>query len=149
MWLNSLSLRVNYRCKIRNSWGFNTCRITLNIFQNFTDNHHQLFSYSGFKDIRYYRYWDPATRGVDFGGMLEDIEEAPEDSVIVLHMAAHNPTGCDLTRQQWQQIADVMEVSLLHPCHSVARQTRAAHQKRNTELNVRHKVPIFSEDVFV
>jgi len=101
---------------------------------NFTDNHRQVFSYSGFKDIRNYRYWDPATRGVDFRGLLEDIEEAPEDSVIVLHMAAHNPTGCDLTQEQWEQIADVVEVCLLYPSHGVAWQTHRAHHKQNTEL---------------
>jgi Aspartate/tyrosine/aromatic aminotransferase len=81
---------------------------------NFTDNHPLQFRYSGFKDIRNYRYWDPASRSVDFRGLLEDIEEAPEDSVIVLHMTAHNPTGCDLTQEQWEQIADVMEVCLLY-----------------------------------
>jgi aspartate/tyrosine/aromatic aminotransferase len=75
-----------------------------------TDNHELIFRYSGFKDLRYYRYWDPATRNVDFAGMLEDLKKAPQNSVIVLHMAAHNPTGCDLTREQWTMIADVMEV---------------------------------------
>ena len=74
--------------------------------------------------------------------MLEDIEKAPEDSVIVLHMAAHNPTGCDLTQEQWQQVADIMEVSLLYPSHNVARQTHTVHQKQNTELNVQHIVPV-------
>lgn len=79
------------------------------------DNHPLLFCYSGFKDIRKYRYWDPDSRGVDFSGLLGDIEEAPENSVIVLHMAAHNPTGCDLTQEQWVQVADVMEKRNLFP----------------------------------
>jgi aspartate/tyrosine/aromatic aminotransferase len=43
--------------------------------------------------------------------MLKDLKKAPENSVAVLHMAAHNPTGCDLTREQWTLVADVMEVS--------------------------------------
>lgn len=79
------------------------------------DNHPLQFRYSGFKDIRNYRYWDPASRSVDIRGLLEDIEEAPEDSVIVLHMTAHNPTGCDLTQEQWEKIADVMEKRNLFP----------------------------------
>jgi aspartate/tyrosine/aromatic aminotransferase len=49
---------------------------------------------------------------VDFNGMLEDLSKAPENSVIVLHMAAHNPTGCDLTQEQLTLVADVMEVCL-------------------------------------
>lgn len=60
--------------------------------------------------MHYYRYWDPATRGVDFNGMLEDLRNAPENSVTLLQMAAHNPTGCDLTQEQLTLVADVMEV---------------------------------------
>jgi aspartate/tyrosine/aromatic aminotransferase len=61
--------------------------------------------------LRYYGYWDPARKGVNFDVMLENLKKAPENSVIVLHMTAHNPTGCDLTREQWTLVADVMEVS--------------------------------------
>lgn len=42
--------------------------------------------------------------------MLEDLRNAPENSVIILHCCAHNPTGCDPTQEQWMKIADVMEV---------------------------------------
>lgn len=42
--------------------------------------------------------------------MLEDLNNAPEGSVILLHACAHNPTGCDPSRQQWISIADVAEV---------------------------------------
>jgi aspartate/tyrosine/aromatic aminotransferase len=47
---------------------------------------------------------------VDFNGMLEDLRNAPENSVTLLQMAAHNPTGCDLTQEQLTLVADVMEV---------------------------------------
>ncbi|XP_021916317.1 aspartate aminotransferase, cytoplasmic-like [Zootermopsis nevadensis] len=79
------------------------------------DNHALTFHYSGFKDLHHYRYWDPARKGVNFDGMLEDVRKAPENSVILLHMAAHNPTGCDLTREQWTLVADVMEKRNLFP----------------------------------
>jgi aspartate/tyrosine/aromatic aminotransferase len=39
--------------------------------------------------------------------MLEDIKSAPEGSVIMLHAAAHNPTGVDPTKDQWDQIFEV------------------------------------------
>jgi aspartate/tyrosine/aromatic aminotransferase len=46
--------------------------------------------------------------------MLEDLRKVPENSVIVLHMGAHNPTGCDLTQEQLVLVADIMEVCLSH-----------------------------------
>lgn len=42
---------------------------------------------------------------------MEDLNAAPEGAVIVLHACAHNPTGCDPTQEQWQQIADVIKVN--------------------------------------
>jgi aspartate aminotransferase len=44
-----------------------------------------------------YRYFDPKTCGVDFRGMLEDVDKAPDGSLFMLHACAHNPTGCDPT----------------------------------------------------
>ncbi|KAJ4450695.1 hypothetical protein ANN_02124, partial [Periplaneta americana] len=79
------------------------------------DNHDVTFLYAGFADSRRYRFWDPATRGLDMEGLLEDLRNAPEHSVIVLQMCAHNPTGCDFTKEQWIQIADVMEERNLFP----------------------------------
>lgn len=38
------------------------------------------------------------------------MQNAPEGAVIILHACAHNPTGCDPTQEQWQRIADVIEV---------------------------------------
>lgn len=74
------------------------------------ENHHKVFAAAGFTDLRTYRYWDAQTRGIDFDGMLDDLNNAPEGAVIVLHAVAHNPTGCDPTPDQWKRIADVIEV---------------------------------------
>lgn len=74
------------------------------------ENHFKVFSGAGFTDIRTYRYWDAQTRGINFDGLLEDLKNAPEGAVIILHACAHNPTGCDPTQEQWKLIADVMEV---------------------------------------
>ena len=40
-----------------------------------------------------YRYYKPETKGLDLEGMLEDLHKAPNNSVILLHACAHNPTG--------------------------------------------------------
>lgn len=37
--------------------------------------------------------------------MLEDLEKAPDGSIILLHACAHNPTGVDPTLDEWKQIA--------------------------------------------
>lgn len=80
------------------------------IFYDLIENHHKVFAAAGFTDLRTYRYWDAQTRGIDFDGMLDDLNNAPEGAVIVLHAVAHNPTGCDPTTDQWKRIADVIEV---------------------------------------
>jgi aspartate/tyrosine/aromatic aminotransferase len=81
---------------------------------------------------------------VDFSGLLEDLEQAPENSVILLHMAAHNPTGSDLTQDQWVQVADVMEVCLSYITVPNI-QTHTAHQKQNRGLEFR--VLIFLKNI--
>ncbi|KAH9363044.1 hypothetical protein HPB48_014174 [Haemaphysalis longicornis] len=72
-------------------------------------NHVLVFKHSGFQNIKYYRYWDAKNRCLDFNGMIEDLENAPPDSVVVLHACAHNPTGIDPTQDQWKKIAEVMK----------------------------------------
>lgn len=79
------------------------------------ENHNAVFLDAGFKDIRAYRYWDAAKRGLDLKGLLEDLEKAPEHSIFVLHACAHNPTGTDPTQEEWKQIADVMKRRFLFP----------------------------------
>ena len=65
---------------------------------------------SGFTDPHTYTYWDPKTKSIDFEAMCKDISSAPENSVIILHACAHNPTGCDPTREQWMLLAEIMRV---------------------------------------
>jgi aspartate/tyrosine/aromatic aminotransferase len=56
-----------------------------------------------------YRYWDAQNRNLDLKGMLEDLKTAPDGSIIMLHAAAHNPTGVDPTKEQWDQIKAVCQ----------------------------------------
>jgi aspartate aminotransferase len=48
--------------------------------------------------------------------MLEDIQKAPNNSIILLHACAHNPTGIDPTKEQWKEIEKVCRVPL-HSFH--------------------------------
>lgn len=38
-------------------------------------------------------------------------QKIPEQSVILLHACAHNPTGVDPKPEQWKEIAEVAKVS--------------------------------------
>lgn len=79
------------------------------------ENHNAIFIDAGYKDIRTYRYWDAAKRGLDLQGFLQDLKSAPDFSVVILHACAHNPTGTDPTPDEWKQIADVMKLRHLFP----------------------------------
>jgi len=48
-----------------------------------------------------YRYYDPKTKGLDFEGMKEDMTAAKDNSLVMFHVCAHNPTGVDPTERQW------------------------------------------------
>jgi len=74
------------------------------------ENHHLIFKNSGFKEAKTYRYWNKEKKCLDCDGFFEDLSNAPERSVIILHGCAHNPTGLDPTEDQWKQIAEIMKV---------------------------------------
>jgi aspartate aminotransferase len=60
-------------------------------------------------EVASYRYYNKDTIGLDFEGLIADIKAAPNNSIILLHACAHNPTGVDPTQDQWRQISDVMK----------------------------------------
>ncbi|KAL3102385.1 hypothetical protein niasHT_025217 [Heterodera trifolii] len=68
-------------------------------------NHVPVFKFAGF-ELQKYRYYEPNTCGFDENGCLEDILKIPEQSIILLHACAHNPTGVDPTPEQWIKIAE-------------------------------------------
>jgi len=72
-------------------------------------NHKNMLKHAGYSDLREYRYYNPATKGLDITGMLSDLNDAPEGSLFVLHACAHNPSGVDPNHEEWKQIADVIE----------------------------------------
>jgi len=71
------------------------------------ENHRALFESAGFT-VNNYPYYDAGTRGVNFAGMLDALKSMPTGSVVVLHACCHNPTGADLTDDQWAQVIPVV-----------------------------------------
>lgn len=66
-------------------------------------NHKGIFTAAGF-EINEYSYYDPATNGVDFPAMLAALETVPAGDIVLLHVCCHNPTGVDLSAEQWTQV---------------------------------------------
>jgi len=56
-----------------------------------------------------YRYYDPASHGVNADGMFSDLAAATAGDVVLLHGCCHNPCGADLTLEQWRTIAEMAE----------------------------------------
>ncbi len=84
-------------------------------------NHPSIVKYLGIP-MREYRYFDNATRGVDFDGMMADLREAKRGDLVLLHGCCHNPTGANLTQDQWGQVADLLEKTGAIPFIDIAYQ---------------------------
>jgi aromatic-amino-acid transaminase len=67
------------------------------------ENHRALFTNAGFQ-VGSYPYYDAERRGIHFDGMLAALHAAAQGTVVVLHACCHNPTGYDLTPEQWTQV---------------------------------------------
>ena len=85
------------------------------------ENHRALFTQAGF-DVEAYPYYDPATRGIRFDAMLATLNAAAAGTVVVLHACCHNPTGCDISPAQWEQVAAACARSGLVPFLDMAYQ---------------------------
>ncbi|MFP8965397.1 aromatic amino acid transaminase [Pokkaliibacter sp. CJK22405] len=84
-------------------------------------NHIPLLSSAGF-ELQTYRYFNPETHGVDFEAMLTSLEAAKKGDIVLLHGCCHNPSGADLSRQQWEQITDLVISKGLLPFIDIAYQ---------------------------
>jgi aspartate aminotransferase, mitochondrial len=70
-------------------------------------NHKNIVARSGM-EFKEYRYYDSQNKSLNLNGMLEDLDKAPEKSIVILHVCAHNPTGMDPTESQWEDIYKVI-----------------------------------------
>ncbi|SCU71015.1 aspartate aminotransferase [Trypanosoma equiperdum] len=101
-------------------------------------NHVSIFGIVGHKNIREYRYYSPSTHELDFVGLIEDLNVAPQGSIIVLHACAHNPTGVDPSKDQWATIADVFVERKLIPFFDSAYQGFASGSLDEDAYAIRH-----------
>ncbi len=85
------------------------------------DNHRSIFEGAGIV-VHDYPYYDANTGGVDFAGMVACLKGLPEQSIVLLHPCCHNPTGVDLSREQWQQVIAIVAERKLIPFLDIAYQ---------------------------
>ena len=85
------------------------------------DNHRAMFEGAGIT-VHTYPYFDDQTGGLKFSDMLATLQTLPPRSVVLLHACCHNPTGVDLTRDQWAQLIPVLQQRELLPYLDLAYQ---------------------------
>jgi aspartate aminotransferase/aromatic-amino-acid transaminase len=71
-------------------------------------NHKGIFTAAGF-GINDYPYYHPATKSVDFDAMVATLETVPAGDVVLMHVCCHNPTGVDLSPEQWDQVVAIAQ----------------------------------------
>lgn len=78
------------------------------------ENHRALFETAGF-DVRTYPYYGAETQSVRFAEMIATLSDLPAKTPVVLHACCHNPTGLDLTPEQWRDVAETCAARGLLP----------------------------------
>ena len=69
-----------------------------------------------------YRYYDFKNKSLDINGLLEDLDKADNNSMVILHVCAHNPTGMDPSESQWKDILKVVQKKNHFPFFDMAYQ---------------------------
>ena len=70
-------------------------------------NHPSILKYLGMS-MAEYRYFDAETRGVDFAGLMADLNGVKAGDAVLLHGCCHNPTGANLSADQWTEVAKLL-----------------------------------------
>nr|AIT70222.1 aspartate aminotransferase [Scytosiphon lomentaria] len=118
---DSPALKENRVAGVQTLSGTGACRVMGEMFARFRGkgsaiyvpnptwgNHIPIMKNAGL-EVKKYRYFDPETVGLDFEGLLSDVQAAEDESVFLLHACAHNPTGIDPTQDQWAELSKLMK----------------------------------------
>jgi len=85
------------------------------------NNHVPLLGDAGVS-LKPYPYYDIDNNVIRFDAMLETLGGAAAGEIVLLHGCCHNPTGMDLSREQWDRVADLVEERGLIPFIDIAYQ---------------------------
>ncbi|MFU8776838.1 MAG: aromatic amino acid transaminase [Roseovarius sp.] len=84
-------------------------------------NHLSILAHMGIEVVMY-RYFDPETVGVDFTGMMADLDGLRAGDVVLLHGCCHNPTGANLNMTEWRAVVDLLNARGALPMIDIAYQ---------------------------
>ena len=71
-------------------------------------NHIPLLGDAGL-EIHTYPYFDKESASIKFDEMMDCLSKVSADDVVLFHGCCHNPTGADLTKDQWQQLVSLTQ----------------------------------------
>ncbi|RFB80702.1 amino acid aminotransferase [Methylovirgula sp. 4M-Z18] len=77
-------------------------------------NHAPIFTAAG-ADVGRYNYFDIKTQTLRFDDMMQMLQQAAPGDAVLLNGACHNPTGADLSFEQWQQVTEQLTARKLLP----------------------------------
>lgn len=114
-------------------------------------NHVAVFTDAGIS-ADYYAYYDKENNDLDFANLKSSIASAADESIILLHACCHNPTGMDLTPEQWEEVLQIIQDKKLFPLVDMAYQGFASGSpykdigliRRLNELVVEGKIPTYA-----
>ncbi len=69
-------------------------------------NHSALLGNSGLA-FEHYPYYDQSNNSLNFDGMIDALKTANTGDVVLLHASCHNPSGADLSQEQWQALTEL------------------------------------------
>lgn len=84
-------------------------------------NHMPLLGGAGL-EICMYPYYDHSNKNIQFEAMLDALSQADKGDFVLLHGCCHNPSGADLTQDQWLAVAELMARKGLIPFVDMAYQ---------------------------
>jgi aspartate/tyrosine/aromatic aminotransferase len=84
-------------------------------------NHLNIFPQAALKVVRY-PYYDVQKQTLDFNALLNALAQAPKQAIILLHSNCHNPTGFDLSLDQWRELSELFLERELFPFFDMAYQ---------------------------
>lgn len=111
-------------------------------------NHYQLFGQAGLECLPY-PYYDESVRGINFAKTLEFFaQNLTANDAVLFHGSCHNPTGCDFTPEQWQQVLAVLKDKGAFPVFDVAYQGFGDGLAQDV-YGVRYAADFFAESICI
>jgi aspartate/tyrosine/aromatic aminotransferase len=84
-------------------------------------NHRGVFSHCGLK-VEEYPYYSTKSHTIVFDQMVQSLEKLPAGAILLLHPSCHNPTGCDLSLEEWKEVCQLCKQKKLLPFFDLAYQ---------------------------